>query len=49
MSSRSNPTAAAAGVAYPARRRWGDSLEREGSLGPILMFPALAILMMFIA
>ena len=49
MSSRSNPTAAAAGVAYPARRRWGDLLEREGSLGPILMFPALAILVMFIA
>ena len=49
MSSRMNPTAAAAGVAYPARRRWGDLLEREGSLGPILMFPALAILVMFIA
>ncbi len=49
MSSRSNPTAAAAGVAYPARRRWGDLLEREASLGPILMFPALAILVMFIA
>ena len=49
MSSRSNPTAAAAGVAYPARRGWGDLLEREGSLGPILMLPALAILVMFIA
>ncbi len=50
MSTRMNPTTAAAAVAYPARRSWWrDILEREGTLGPILMIPALAILVMFIA
>lgn len=49
MSTRVNPTVATAGVAYPARRRFGDFLDRENSLGLILMFPAIAILVLFIA
>jgi multiple sugar transport system permease protein len=49
MSTRLNPTAATATVARPARRGFGDLLDREGTLGPILMLPALAILVTFIA
>jgi multiple sugar transport system permease protein len=49
MSTRVNPTAATATVARPARRGFGDLLDREGTLGPILMLPALAILVTFIA
>jgi len=36
-------------VAFPARRRFGDLLNQEGSLGLIMMLPALAILLAFIA
>jgi multiple sugar transport system permease protein len=50
MSTRVNPSVATAGVAIPARRAtFGDLLNRENSLGLILMFPAMAILVTFIA
>jgi multiple sugar transport system permease protein len=49
MSTSVNPRVATAGVALPQRRRFGDLLERENSLGLILMFPAVAILFTFIA
>jgi multiple sugar transport system permease protein len=49
MSTRVNPAVATTGVAFPARRRFGDFLDRENSLGLILMFPAIAILVTFIA
>jgi multiple sugar transport system permease protein len=49
MSTRVNPAVATTGVAIPARRRFGDFLDRENSLGLILMFPAIAILVTFIA
>jgi multiple sugar transport system permease protein len=49
MSTRVNPAVATTRVALPARRRFGDFLDRENSLGLILMFPAIAILVTFIA
>jgi multiple sugar transport system permease protein len=49
MSTSVNPRVTTAGVALPQRRRFGDLLERENSLGLILMFPAVAILFTFIA
>jgi multiple sugar transport system permease protein len=50
MSTRVNPSVATAGVAIPARRAtFGDLLNRENSLGLILMLPAMAILVTFIA
>ena len=49
MSMGAEPTAATAGVAFPTRRGYGDVLNRESSLGLILMFPAVAILVLFIA
>jgi multiple sugar transport system permease protein len=49
MSTGVNPRVATVGVAYPTRRRFGDLLNQENSLGLILMFPAVAILLLFIA
>jgi multiple sugar transport system permease protein len=50
MSTRVDPSVATAGVAVPARRvTFGDLLNRENSLGLILMIPAMAILVTFIA
>jgi multiple sugar transport system permease protein len=49
MSTGVNPTVATGGVALPRRRGLGELLDREGNLGLILMFPAIAILALFIA
>ncbi len=48
MSSRVTPSIAV-GARAPARTRFGDLLERENSLGLILMAPAIIILALFIA
>src|SRR5215208_4627990 len=49
MSTGVNPTVATGSVALPRRRGLGELLDREGNLGLILMFPAIAILALFIA
>ena len=48
MSSRVTPSVAV-GARAPVRSRFGDLLERENSLGLILMAPAVIILALFIA
>ncbi|MFN8523199.1 MAG: sugar ABC transporter permease [Chloroflexota bacterium] len=49
MSTSVNSTVATRAVGVPARRWWHDILERENSLGLVLMAPAMAILVIFIA
>ncbi|MBA2451247.1 MAG: sugar ABC transporter permease [Chloroflexi bacterium] len=49
MSTGVNPAVATGGVALPRRRGLGEFFDREGNLGLILMFPAIAILALFIA
>ncbi|MDP8922260.1 MAG: sugar ABC transporter permease [Chloroflexota bacterium] len=49
MSARIDSAVAARRAAHPTRRPWSNLLEREGTLGPILMFPAVAILALLIA